>query len=85
MLPLDFIPLPGGGAAEEAGTAELFVAEGGHGLNGRGTAGGKGEWLGSWTGALRPRRTLGESWLFFRPHAPSDGGGALVTGRFLHL
>jgi hypothetical protein len=40
MLPLDLIPLPGGGAAEEAGAAELFVAEGGHRLNGRGTAGG---------------------------------------------
>ena len=38
QLPL--IPLPGGGAAGEAGAVELFVAEGGHGLNGRGAAGG---------------------------------------------
>lgn len=39
-LPLDLIPLLGGGAAEEAGAVKLFVAEGGHGLDGRGAAGG---------------------------------------------
>ena len=37
----------------------------------------------AWTGTLRPRCALGLSWRFFRPHAPSNGGGTLLLGRFL--